>query len=206
MAGWDSCTVCAGEGGNGPVAQYSSTQWENSPALDGQAAEFWVGGSMPYAAALWWKQLTPNANARNLVYDLYFYIKNPNAAQALEFDVNQALNGQKFIFGTQCDIRGAEQWEVWDSGNVRWVQTGIACPAPAAYVWHHLVWEFQRNSNGQAVFIALTLDGVKNYVNRAFWPIGAPSGSELNVAFQMDGNASMTAYSTWLDKVTLSYW
>jgi hypothetical protein len=30
--------------------------------------------------------------------------------------------------------------------------------------------------------------------------------NELNVAFQMDGDSSMHAYSTWLDKVSLTYW
>src|SRR6266566_3950075 len=34
MPGWESCTVCAGGGGNGPVAEYSTTQYRNSPSLD----------------------------------------------------------------------------------------------------------------------------------------------------------------------------
>jgi hypothetical protein len=30
--------------------------------------------------------------------------------------------------------------------------------------------------------------------------------NELNVAFQMDGNGSMTDYDVWLDKVSLTAW
>ena len=73
-----------------------------------------------------------------------------------------------------------------------------------AYTWNHLTLEVQR-INGQAKFIAITLNGNKHYVNRAFNPQGS-SVSEINVAFQMDGNSSMTDYSTWLDKVKLTYW
>jgi hypothetical protein len=42
-------------------------------------------------------------------------------------------------------------------------------------------------------------------VNRTYSP--KSSGvSELNVAFQMDGNKDMTDYQVWLDKVTLTAW
>src|SRR4051812_34354039 len=40
MGGWDSCTVCAGEGGNGPSAAYSMEQWQGSPSLSGQSTKF----------------------------------------------------------------------------------------------------------------------------------------------------------------------
>ena len=32
------------------------------------------------------------------------------------------------------------------------------------------------------------------------------NASELNVAFQMDGNGNNTPYSAWLDKVNFSVW
>src|SRR5436189_22694 len=40
MAGWESCTVCAGLGGNGPEAQYGYSQGVASPSLSGGAMEF----------------------------------------------------------------------------------------------------------------------------------------------------------------------
>jgi hypothetical protein len=204
MNGWQWCDKCAGAGGSGPTATLSLTQYEGTPALDGKSAEFWMHGSQPYASALWWRQLGANNNASHFVYDLYFYVKNTSAVQALEFDVNQSIGGHKYIFGTQCDALGHHDWDVWDTANKRWVQTGIYCAPPAAYTWHHVVLEFQR-VNGQAKFVAVTLDGNKSYINKAFWP-EAVGVQELNTAFQMDGNGSNTAYSTWLDKVNLSVW
>lgn len=203
VSGWQSCTVCAGAGGSGKVAAYSMTKGVSSPSMDGRAARFNLGGSTPYTAALWWKQLGANSNAHHFKYDLYFYIKNPGASQALEFDVNQSVGGKKYIFGTECSMKSGV-WKVWNY-DTRWQSTGVACHPPTAYKWHHLVEEFQRTTTGKVKFVSITLDGNTHYINRTYGP--RPSGSkEINVAFQMDGNKSQTDYSVWLDKVKLTYW
>jgi hypothetical protein len=115
------------------------------------------------------------------------------------------IGGYRYIFGTECDARNTGTFRVWDTANGTWVSTGIRCPAPAANAWHHISWEFQRTAAGQALFVAVTLDGVHTPVNRAFGVI-PNGGSELNVAFQMDGNYAQENYSTWVDNVTLAYW
>jgi hypothetical protein len=204
MTGWQSCTVCAGAGGNGPVATYSMVQNQASPSLDGKSAKFSISGTTPYSDALWWKQLGAADTATNLKYDLYFYITNPSAAQALEFDSNQANGSTRWIFGTQCNIKGANHWDVWGNANGNWISTGIPCFAPTAFQWHHLTWAFKRTPT-QVIYVGFTYDGVTHYVNRAYAP-KASGVHELNVAFQMDGDSAMHAYSAWLDRVTLTYW
>ena len=180
------------------------TQHISGPSLTGNSTQYWLGGGSPYHNAIWWKQLTPVPGASHFVYDLYFYIRNPGAAQSLEFDVNQSTNNRKFIFGTQCDIRGSHQWDVWDTANRRWVTTGIGCSAPPAYQWNHLVLEFQRNSN-QTTFISVNLNGNLRYINRTFNTCYA-SGSELNTAVQLDGDYNQQNYSIWVDKMKLTVW
>ena len=204
MAGWESCTVCAGAGGSGPSAAFGTQQGVSSPSLSGASMQLSIGGSTPYSDALWWKQLGGNNGITHFQYDVDFYLTNPGVAQALEFDVNQSNGVYKFIFGTQCDIKGAGAWDVWDTAGHGWVNTGVPCSAPSAYQWHHLTWELYHDDY-QAHFVALTLDGVKHYVNMAFW-VQPSSVSEINVAFQMDGDNVQHAYDAWLDNVTLSYW
>ncbi|HWR35260.1 MAG TPA: Ig-like domain-containing protein [Clostridia bacterium] len=205
MSGWQWCDRCAGPGGNGTTASYWMKRGISSPSMDGSSTQFFLGGTNPYAAALWWKQLGGNASVKNFVYDMYFYIKNPGAAQALEFDVNQAQNGKRFIFGTQCDYKDHKTWDVFDGVARKWISTGIPCSAPQAYTWNHVVFEFQRTSDNRAKFVSVTLNGKKNYINRSY--AAHSSGSyELNVAFQMDGNKDMTDYSVWLDQVKLTVW
>ena len=203
MTGWASCTVCAGANANGPVATYSMVENQASPSLDGASAKFSISGTTPYSDALWWKQLGAADTATHLKYDVDFYITNPGVAQALEFDNNQSNGVHKFIYGTQCNIKGGH-WDVWGNAAGNWISTGIACSAPTAFVWHHLTWEFQRTSTN-VIFVGFTYDGVTHYVNRSY-PARASTVHEMNVAFQMDGDFAMHAYSTWLDRVTLTYW
>jgi hypothetical protein len=203
MTGWESCTVCAGINASGPVATYSMVENQASPSLDGRSAKFSISGSTPYSDALWWKQLGAADFATNLKYDVDFYITNPGVAQALEFDNNQSNGAHKFIYGTQCNIKGGH-WDVWGNAAGNWISTGIACSAPTAFQWHHLTWEFKRTSTN-VIFVGFTYDGVTHYVNRSY-PARGSSVHEMNVAFQMDGDFAMHAYSTWLDRVTLTYW
>jgi hypothetical protein len=203
MSGWQTCTVCAGIGGNGPPVSSSMNQFQSSPSLSGSSTKFTIGGGVRYADALWWKQLGANDAITNFQYDVDFYITNPAVAQALEFDVNQGIGNLKFIFGTQCAIKSGV-WDVWDSANVTWRSTGISCTPPTAFKWHHLTWYLHRTAT-QTVFVAMSLDGVTHYVNRAY-NAKAESTQEINVAFQMDADSSATSYSVWLDNVKLSYW
>jgi hypothetical protein len=204
MSGWKHCTVCAGAGGNGSVAVFSMTQSISSPSLDGKSVKFFLGGTDPYSNALWWKQLGANASAANFVYDLYFYMKNPGAAQALEFDVNQSRYGKKFIFGTECSFK-RHVWDIYDPYNRHWVHTSVPCAMPKAYKWHHLVLEFHRTSGGKLKFVSVTMNGTKSYFNKYYSPRSS-SAKEINVAFQMDGDKNQTDYTVWLDKIKLKYW
>lgn len=172
--------------------------------MTGNSTQYWLGGSSPYHNAIWWKQLGANPGASHFTYDLYFYLKTPGAAQSLEFDMNQSVNGHKYIFGTQCNIKGAHQWDVWDTAGGRWVHTGIGCSQPPSYRWNHLVLEFQRVGN-QAKFISVTLNGHKSYINRSF-NTRQVSASELNSAVQLDGDYNQQNYSMWVDKMHVTAW
>ncbi len=150
LQGWDSCTLCAGENGNGPLTDYSLQQFVQTPSLSGSAAKYSVGGT-PWGAALWWKAVGGDDSVHNFVYELDFYFENPGVSQAVEFDVNQNAGSFRYIFATECDLGNTHTWRVADN-TAHWISTGISCPTPRAQSWNHLTWEFQRT------------DGVLNYV------------------------------------------
>ena len=200
MSGWQTCSSCAG---SGPV-DHSMAQHIHSPSMTGNSTKYSLGGHSPYHDAIWWKQLGANSGASNFKYDLYFYLTTPSAAQSLEFDMNQSVNGHKFIFGTQCNIRGAHQWDVWDTAHGRWIHTGIGCSRPPAYQWNHLVLQFQRVGN-QTKFVSVSLNGHTSYINRTFNTFGVHA-SELNAAVQIDGDYNQQNYSMWVDKMTVTAW
>ncbi|HKW74802.1 MAG TPA: hypothetical protein VJN64_04695 [Terriglobales bacterium] len=201
MPGWQHCTSCAGSGGTGPSSHLATIQGVRSPSLSGSSMEFSLSPSSSFADALWWKQLGAAPAATRFTYDLDFYIQTPQYSQALEFDVNQSVNGKKFIFGTECSM-SRHEWDVYNDSGHQWVHTGIACHV-AASAWHHLIWQFQRVGS-QVHYISVSLDGAQHFVNRSY-TARSSSVRELNVAFQMDGDRNHNAYKTWLDNVTLRY-
>jgi len=204
MQGWENCTNCA----NGAFAAYSMTSQIAAPALSGSSAKFSLeGGTAPFGVALWWKYLTTDNTATHFVYDLYFYMDNPSAAQALEFNVDQSVGGARYDFATQCDLDSYSDhtWRVWNPAGKSWTSSSAYCSQPAAKTWNHLVWEFERNSSNQVVFKAVTLNDKRSEINITM-PAQSDSNNGIDVAFQLDANRDAALYSVWLDKVKLIYW
>src|SRR3954468_11331897 len=71
MTGWQSCSTCAGYGGNGPVTTHSMAQNQSSPSMDGHSVKFSIAGWTRYATALWWKRLGRKDAANTFVYNSY---------------------------------------------------------------------------------------------------------------------------------------
>ena len=201
---WLTCTTCAGKYGTGPAAPHSMTQNIASPSLNGNGTQFWLGGSTPYSDVIWWKRLGGSPSS-NFIYDLWFYVKDPTASQALEFDVNDSINNEWYVFGTECNYRQTKTWRVWDTKDAKWISTAIACAPPKAYAWNHVTLEFKR-SNGKANFVSVTLNKTKHYINHSYYPKSNPGGYQTSVAFQMDGNYQQKDYSVWVNQMMLTYW
>ncbi len=214
---WAGCWQSSGTLGGGNGATVTGPTPTLNPSLDGSSAQFTVAPtSASYGNGLWWANTiccvaNVSAGYFNFRYDLYFYITQPNLAQALEFDVNQTISNPsagtsvRYVFGTQCNHLQNGHWQVWHEGD-GWSNTYVPCSMPMAR-WNHVIWELQRTSSGQVYFISLTFNGQKYYVNKKFGPRQLNVlADDLNIAFQMDSKSSGAGYATWLDKVTLTAW
>jgi hypothetical protein len=121
MPGWQPCSalyppgnpragqVCAAGLGD---AQSTMTEDQSSSSLSGSSAKFTIGGSHPYSNELYTLFLGGGSNPTQFTYDLYFYIDQPDRAQALEFDVNQSFDAQRWVFGTECNFKADGKWDV----------------------------------------------------------------------------------------------
>jgi hypothetical protein len=204
LTDWSSCSSnCAGEPGTDAV--YSMESGIVAPSLSGSAIKFNITGGTPWADALWWKQVGGNDAITHFVYEVSYYLTNVGAAQALEFNVNQNAGGWRYEYATQCDIRGAGVWRIWDHSQMHWVATSASCPAPTANTWNKLAWEFERTADHKVVWVAVTLNGQRSVINQSFDAFTA-SGSGIDVAFQMDSDGGPTPWSVWVDNISLSEW
>jgi hypothetical protein len=182
------------------------TQGIASPSLSGNSARFQLlAGTEPYSGALWFNHLGSFDSATHFIYDLSFYVDNPSASQALEFGVGQSVNGSRYRFYTQCLLVPQQVWRVWNPTLNAWVASSAPCATPAANSWNHLIWEFERDSAGNVIFTAVTLNGNRSLVNLSM-PHDSDNTSGLDVSFQPDADVNATPYSVWLDNVTLTFW
>ena len=211
MPGWQSCSALfpSGSGRDGQIcaaglgtAESTLTQNQSTPAMDGQSAKFSMGGPTAYSNMLYFNAIAGGNNVSHFTYDLYFYIDNPNASQALEFDLNQTYGGNRWVWGSECNFNGSGKWDIWDDIN-GWKPTIYDCNPFPANRWIHLVWNVERVGD-QVHYISLTVgDQTYNidtyYSNQPDWTL-----EEIDVAFQMDGNYKQEPYNVWLDKVQLT--
>ena len=211
LPGWQSCSALfpPGSGRDGQIcaaglgtAQSTMTQNQSNPSMDGQSAQFSMSGPTGYSNMLYFNAVAGGNNVSHFIYDLYFYIDNPTASQALEFDINQTFGGNRWVWGSECNFNGSGKWDIWDDVN-GWQPTIYNCNPFPANTWNHLVWNVERVGN-QVHYISLTVaDQTYNvdtyYSNQSNWTL-----EEIDVAFQMDGNYKQEPYNVWLDKVQLT--
>ncbi len=208
------CTSC------GPGITWSMQQHIKTPSLSGNATQFNIGGTTPYADVLFTNPLIgqnssqglPDTNhtlvptLHNFTYDAYFYGTNMSLSQVMEFDVSMYFDGLSLVWGNQCRIAGGNAWDVWDNVSAKWVSTGASC-YPISNGWNHVTIQVQRESDNWLLFQTITLNGVTSTINQYYAPGSAPAGWwGITVNYQMDGNSKQSAYSTYLDNFTFSYW
>jgi len=217
MTGWQSCAadfppgsgrdgqVCASGNPNPPTS--TMTEGQTSPAMDGKSAKFTMGGPNGYSNELYFNAVAGGNNVSHFTYDLYFYIDNPAAPQALEFDVNQTFGGQRWVWGSECNFKGETppMWDLWDDASGIWRESSVPCNIFPGNTWNHIVWQFERVGN-QVHYISLQVnDQTYNvdtfYNNQQDWTL-----EEIDNAFQMDLQQPPVSYNVWLDQVNLTAW
>ena len=213
-----SYAICSSCVPSGPQTTWVMTQNVASPSMSGNSARMDIGGQTVYSDVLWNNHLigdfssqglpdynhTIVPNLHNFTYDVYFYVQDPGISQALEFDINQFVGGNSYIWGHECRIAGGNEWDIWDNPGQTWHPTGVPCnPLPNA--WNHLVLQAQRTSDNHLLFQSITLNGVTSVLN--YYEDPTPTTwYGITVNYQQDGNYAQSPYSIWLDNLNFSYW
>jgi hypothetical protein len=212
---YNICTSCAP---SGPQVTWSMTQNISSPSISGNSTRMDIGGETVYSDVLWNNHLIGDFSSQgmpdynhtivpslhNFTYDVYFYVEDPGVSQAVEFDINQFVDGYSYIWGHECRIAGGNEWDIWDDPGQAWHPTGIPCN-PLANAWNHLTLQVQRTSDNHLLFQSITLNGVTSTLNYYETPT-TTTWYGVTINYQQDGNHEQTPYSVWLDKLNFTYW
>jgi hypothetical protein len=210
------CNYCKA---SGPEATWGVTKNIKSPSLSGSATRYDIGGKTKFADVLWNNHLigamssqgvhdnnhTLVPSLHHFTYDVYFFVKNIEKSQALEFDINQFFSSMGFIWGHECRIAGGHEWDTWDNVKKHWVKTGIPCN-PVSNAWNHLVLQVSRTPQNKLVFESITLNGKTHNLN-----VTRPHGTAgkswwgVTINYQVDGNRHQDPYTVYLDKLNFTY-
>lgn len=191
-----------------------------SPSLSNNATQFTLGGSQgtkAYGDALFSAQLIGSNSPQlrdvnhallptlhNFTYDTDFYVTNPSITQVLEFDVSMYMNGVSMIWGTQCNYLGDKDWDIWDNVHQTWVSAQVPCHFVQG--WNHLTLHMQREADNTLLYQSIELNGILYQLNKTYPPATAdPTWWGVTLNYQMDGNASETPNTTYLDNLSLTY-
>lgn len=209
--------ICSSCTSTGSKAKWSWIQNVSSPSLDGKSTKSTYGGrTVQWADILWNDHLIGDFSSQGLpdfsktlapslhyfTYDAYFWIGNASDSQALEFDINQFVNGKSYIWGHECRIAGGHEWDTWSNPGQHWVASGVPCN-PKSNAWNHLTLQVQRTSDGHLLFHSITLNGNTAVLDRRDSPTST-NWYGITVNYQIDSNKYKIPYSVYLDKVTFS--
>jgi hypothetical protein len=220
LPGWQSCSadfpagsqragqLCAAGLG---TAVSTMTQNQSTPSMDGKSAEFSISGPTGYSNELNFNPIAGGNNLTAFTYDLYFWIDNPDAAQAMEFDLNQAFDDtttgapQRWTWGSECNFKGETpgMWDIWDDANSIWRETTVPCNPFPANTWNHITWNVQRVGQ-QVYYNTLTVNGTVYQVNTYYNNQQGWDLEEIDTAFQMDLDSNADPYNVLLDDVSLT--
>jgi hypothetical protein len=194
-------------------------QGVTSPSLSGNSSSFTIGGQTPYSDVIWINHLIGDYSTQNLpdpnyslteathnfIYDVYFYGTNLSTAEALEFDINQFVDGKSFIWGTQCRIANGNWWDISINNGQNWQPTGNAPCNPIENGWNHVTIQVQRTSDDQLLFQTITLNG-QTYTLNYYEDAGTSDWHGITINYQEDGNYAQQQYSVTLDNLNFTYW
>ena len=211
---WGICASCTSTGSQ---LKWSWTEHVSSPSMDGKSTKSVYGsGKTQWGDVLWNNHLIGSFSSQGLAdtkhtlaptlhkftYDVYFWVSNAEVSQAMEFDINQFVNGKKFIWGHECRIAGGHQWDIYSDTGRKWMATGVPCH-PVSGAWNHLVLQVERTSGDQLLFKSITLNGKTATINHTESPTST-SWHGVTINYQLDGARAMKPYTVYLDKLNFT--
>lgn len=188
-----------------------------APSVDGESLECAITGGVQYSNVHCYRNLLPEPDAAMFRMEMSFWFSettcnsNDSIVQALEFTMNKWHQGKRYEFAIQWQNVGAAaaQWRYWDPAKhpqSPWVafDPPILQCLVGGNTQHTLSMEGAVDG-GQAELRTFTIDGQAHIVNLKAPPVN-DNASQLAVAVQVDGNASETPYSLFIDQVNFTRW
>ncbi|HWE87700.1 MAG TPA: hypothetical protein VG267_22345 [Terracidiphilus sp.] len=210
LSGWKAVHDSGGSGSSS-----GSTTIVSSPSLYGSTrryeTSFSNSGDERFSISF-----ADDVYSENFFYDTWVYLDGSGSEIGnLEFDVNQVMaDGKTVLVGVQCDGYTGHWAYTVNTGSAsdvkpRWYSKSTTSCNPRDWSrdkWHHMQFNFSRNSSGYISYHNIWLDGKESSIGAtAFGAADLGWGPTINTQFQIDGMGSGTI-KAYLDNLTISRW
>lgn len=173
--------------------------------LDGASIKFpYTGGAAFTSATFSTVPAGDFSTATNYSLEFWSFITNPTASQALEVYARQVIGGNSYPFQIQCDFKDSGKWRVWDPVASNWVATTRNCVVFTANSWDHFILHFNRVGT-QLVYQDIVINGVTYSFNVTVNATSTTASNSMTVLTRLVGDSAGTAYSWWLDQMSLTF-
>ncbi len=208
---WKTCGACGNTGGGGALASYQMKPGISSPSLSGSSAQFSIDGAgQAYANAYWYAQQTAQAPTGPVKYisysfDLYVPSVPSGVIQAIEFELQQGVNGKTYNFAWQADY-AENAWRTFDYASKQWNSAPVPFAQFAPNSWHHILTTYHIDSTtGAGIHDSIAIDGqTHDNLNISYAP-SPGSSNYLNNAFQLDTNSHGSPYGVYVDNMQIQF-
>jgi hypothetical protein len=206
----------------GPIAQWtqpgnagntggaSSTPHGTYSIEPGDPAVFAIKPACAYDNFYWYTNLGPAPHATRFLWEadiLFPSAEDLAAAQAIEWELEQCINGDVWNMGWQLKLQGTTCWRYFDYVNTQWCQTQVPVDMVRPGEPLRISAEYLRNGISME-HVALTLNGQRYEVHAVKnnkpgrWPASA---NYVHYAFQMDANGKAAPYKVLLSKMRAAF-
>jgi hypothetical protein len=179
---------------------------DSSRQFDDASKKFSYTGGAAFTDATW--TTTPNGDFSagvSFTLDYWSQTDNPAASQAFEVHAIQITGGQIYPFLFQCDFKDSQMWRVYDPPTDSWISTSFGCAViDPANSWDHFVFHFRRVGN-QLEYQDIVINGTTLPVNITVNSLPDTDPASMTVELKLIGDASGTAYSWWIDAMSLTF-
>ena len=198
--------AAANTGASGAVAGGAQSQ----PAVT--SAWFSLSPTGPYSNRYHYKRFGTGFSSENIFRPrgafMFPSVTDAARCQAIEFDLQQSIDGICFNFGWQFDYAEGT-FRFWDRNSSKWIiaaaQINLTRPAPMA--WTTCVFDTHRDDTN-IYYDSCSINGKPiTFTTSPVFP--APIlglGDMLNFAFQMDGNKNGDPYRVYVNRMRLTTW
>jgi len=175
-----------------------------APALDGASTRFDFTSTVPFDTQRWTQQTTNTfAGNSQLAMDVWVYLTNSSAPQALNFNAHQIVNGQEYPFMLECDFKGTGVWRVWNPGTGGWTNSTLGCAAFTANSWNHFVFHFERTAGNQLHYQDIVINGTTYNLDLFTNSIANTSANSMTAEIHLVGDSVPDPYSIWIDQMRI---